>query len=79
MGCYSEIGVIILLYFVVFVLNIVKTSKQMNCFGVLQRFQAACTSQPNVPREISAEELAIYNDWIEEYPAKPKSIQPITR
>ena len=51
----------------------------MNCFGVLQRFQAACTSQPNVPREISAEELAIYNDWIEEYPAKPKSIQPITR
>ena len=41
MGCYSGIGVIILLYFVVFVLNIVKTPKQMNCFGVLQRFQAA--------------------------------------
>ena len=39
MGCYSEIGVIILLYFVVVVLNIVKTPKQMNCFGVLQRFQ----------------------------------------
>ena len=40
MGCYSGIGVIILLYFVVFVLNIVKTPKQMNCFGVLQRFQS---------------------------------------
>ena len=40
MGCYSEIGVIILLYFVVVVLNIVKTPKQMNCFGVLQRFQS---------------------------------------
>ena len=41
MGCYSGIGVIILLYFVVFVLNIVKTPKQMNCFGVLQRFQSS--------------------------------------
>ena len=39
MGCYSEIGVIILLDFIVFVLNIVKTPKQVNCFGVLQRFQ----------------------------------------
>jgi len=46
MGCYSEIGVIILLYFVVFVLNIVKTPKQMNCFGVLQRFLAACPLPP---------------------------------
>lgn len=42
-------------------------------------FQAACTSQPSVPREISAEELAIYNEWIEEYPAKPKPIKPIIR
>ena len=39
MGCYSGIGVIILLDFIVFVLNIVKTPKQVNCFGVLQRFQ----------------------------------------
>ena len=42
-------------------------------------FQAACTPQPSVPREISAEELATYNEWIEEYPAKPKSIKPIIR
>lgn len=42
-------------------------------------FQAACISQPNVPREISAEELAIYNEWIEEYPEKPKPIKPMIR
>ena len=51
MGCYSGIGVIILLYFVVFVLNIVKTPKQMNCFGVLQRFQAVETKTEKTTAE----------------------------
>ena len=37
--------------------------------------QAACTLQPIVPREVSAEELAIYNDLIEDYSVKAKSIR----
>lgn len=38
-------------------------------------FQATRTLQPIVPRVVSAEEWAIYNDLIEDYPVKAKPIR----